>query len=76
MPNGYPIAMTMCGGIMNVAIWANNGGVARIDLENSTVLSSFTSQRLADGGAAAVVHRRYAVDGRELTVVDVLPVVP
>ena len=54
MPNGYPIAMTMCGGIMNVAIWANNGGVARIDLENSTVLSSFTSQRLADGGAAAV----------------------
>ena len=61
IPSGYPIAMVMCGGLLNVALWANNGGVARIDLENGTVEASFTSQRLDDGSAAAV-----ACDGNDI----------
>ena len=55
IPNGYPIGMEMCAGIFHVSITANNGGVARFDLENGTILSSFTtSTRLDDGNAAAV----------------------
>ena len=54
IPNGYPIGMVMCDGLFHVAITANNGGVARFDLANSTVSSSFTSQRLDDGNAAAL----------------------
>ena len=54
IPNGYPIAMTMCNGILHVAITANNGGVARFDLANNTILSSFTVQNLDDGTASAV----------------------
>ena len=55
IPNGYPIGMAMCAGIFHVSVTANNGGVARFDLANGTVLSTFTtSTRLADGEAAAV----------------------
>ncbi|MBT4066193.1 MAG: hypothetical protein HOE76_03140 [Euryarchaeota archaeon] len=54
IPNGYPIGMVMCAGIFHVAITANNGGVARFDLANGTIETSFTSQRLDDGDAAAV----------------------
>ena len=55
IPNGYPIGMAMCAGILHVSITANNGGVARLDLANGTALSSFTtSTRLADGDASAV----------------------
>ena len=55
IPNGYPIGMAMCAGIFHVSITANNGGVARFDLTNGTVLSTFTTAtRLADGEAAAV----------------------
>jgi len=41
-PNGYPISMVMCGGVLNIGIYANNGGVARLDLGNSTMIGSFT----------------------------------
>lgn len=54
IPNGYPIAMTECNGMLHVAITANNGGVARFDLANNTIKTSFTVQRLDDGTAAAV----------------------
>jgi len=55
IPNGYPISMTMCAGLLHVAITANNGGVGRFNLANGTVESSFTtSSRLDDGNAAAV----------------------
>jgi hypothetical protein len=54
IPNGYPIGMTMCAGLLHVAITANNGGVARFNLANSTVESSFNVQRLDDGSASAV----------------------
>jgi len=55
IPNGYPIGMAMCSGIFHVSVTANNGGVARFDLANGTVLSSFTtSSGLDDGNAAAL----------------------
>ncbi len=54
IPNGYPFGMTMCNGLLHVAITANNGGVARFDLNNGIVESSFTVQRLDDGSASAV----------------------
>ena len=55
IPNGYPIGMEMCGGLFHVSMTSNNGGVARFDLENGIVESSFTtSTRLDDGNAAAV----------------------
>tara|TARA_Y100000766_G_scaffold112496_1_gene96451 strand:- start:41069 stop:49372 length:8304 start_codon:yes stop_codon:yes gene_type:complete len=41
-PNGYPLSMAMCGGVLNIGIYANNGGVARLDLANSTMVGSFT----------------------------------
>ncbi|MBT5595231.1 MAG: hypothetical protein HOJ60_06840 [Euryarchaeota archaeon] len=41
-PNGYPISMAMCGGVLNIGIYSNNGGVARLDLVNSTIIGSFT----------------------------------
>ena len=41
-PNGYPLSMAMCGGVLNIGIYANNGGVARLDLANSTITGSFT----------------------------------
>ena len=55
IPNGYPIGMAMCDGIFHVSMTANNGGVARFDLDSGTVESAFTtSTRLDDGNAAAV----------------------
>ena len=42
MPDGYPISMEMCGGVLNIAMYNNNGGIARIDLANATVLSIST----------------------------------
>jgi hypothetical protein len=41
-PNGYPISMAMCGGVLHIGIYANNGGVARLDLANGTMIGSFT----------------------------------
>lgn len=52
IPDGYPISMDMCGGYLHVAMYNNNGGVARIDLQNQTVVTGFTSNSL-DGTAPA-----------------------
>lgn len=52
--DGYPISMEMCGGALNVAMYNNNGGIARIDLVNGTVLSGFDRSQL-DGTAPASV---------------------
>ena len=41
-PGGYPLSMAMCGGVLNIGVYANNGGVARLDLANSTMIGSFT----------------------------------
>ena len=41
-PNGYPLSMAMCGGVLNIGVYANNGGVVRLDLANKTLLGSFT----------------------------------
>ena len=53
VPDGYPISMEMCGGVLNVAMYNNNGGIARIDLQNGT-LSPFDRSQL-DGTAPASV---------------------
>ena len=55
IPNGYPIGMTMCDGMMHVSIFANNGGIARIDLESGTVESSITTSTGLDDGSTAAV---------------------
>ena len=35
--------MAMCGGVLNIGVYANNGGVVRLDLANKkTLLGSFT----------------------------------
>ena len=52
--DGYPISMEMCGGALNVAMYNNNGGIARIDLANGTVLSGFDRSQL-DGTSPASV---------------------
>lgn len=54
IPNGYPISMEMCGGALNIAMYNNNGGIARIDLQNQTVLSGFDRSQL-DGTSPASV---------------------
>ena len=54
IPNGYPISMEMCGGALNIAMFNNNGGVARLDLQNQTALSGFDRSQL-DGTAPASV---------------------
>ena len=54
IPDGYPISMEMCGGLLHIAMYNNNGGVARIDLQNGTVQPSFTSNQLGRGLAASV----------------------
>ena len=54
IPNGYPISMEMCGGMLNIAMYNNNGGVARIDLQNATVNAGFDRSQL-DGNAPASV---------------------
>jgi hypothetical protein len=54
VPDGYPISMEMCGGVLNIAMYNNNGGIARIDLQNATVLSDFDRSQL-DGTAPASV---------------------
>ena len=41
-PNGYPLSMTMCGGVLNIGVYANNGGVVRLDLTNKSIIGSFT----------------------------------
>ena len=41
VPNGYPITMTECAGIVHIGIYANNGGVARFDMANDSFLSTF-----------------------------------
>ncbi|MGA0352162.1 MAG: hypothetical protein ACO3NY_00760 [Poseidonia sp.] len=54
IPDGYPISMEMCGGMLNIAMYNNNGGIARIDLQNATVNSGFDRSQL-DGTAPASV---------------------
>jgi hypothetical protein len=54
IPDGYPISMESCGGVLNIAMYNNNGGIARIDLQNATVLSDFDRSQL-DGTAPASV---------------------
>jgi len=56
IPDGYPISMTECGGLLNVAIYPrfSNGGVARIDLSAGTVSTSFTNGILADDRPGSV----------------------
>jgi type II secretory pathway pseudopilin PulG len=54
MPDGYPIAMEMCGGLLNVAMYNNNGGIARFDLQNATVESDFDRSDLDGTGPASV----------------------
>ena len=54
IPDGYPISMVMCGGMLNIAMYNNNGGIARIDLQNATVNSGFDRSQL-DGTAPASV---------------------
>ena len=54
IPNGYPISMEMCGGALNIAMYNNNGGIARLDLQNQTALPGFDRSQL-DGTAPASV---------------------
>jgi hypothetical protein len=42
LPNGYPITMAECAGILHIGIYANNGGVARFDMTNDSFLGTFT----------------------------------
>ena len=42
VPNGYPITMTECDGVLHIGIYANNGGVARFDMANDSFLGTFT----------------------------------
>ena len=41
IPNGYPIAMSECGGLINIAMYQNQGGIARYDVQNQTFVSEF-----------------------------------
>ena len=54
MADGYPIAMEMCGGLLNIAMYNNNGGVARLDLQNDTLEADFDSSSLDGTGPAAL----------------------
>ncbi|MFZ9048001.1 MAG: hypothetical protein ACO20Y_04320 [Poseidonia sp.] len=53
VPDGYPISMEMCGGVLNVAMYNGNGGIARIDLQNGT-LSPLARTQLDGIGPASV----------------------
>ena len=54
IPDGYPMSMEMCGGMLNIAMYNNNGGIARLDLQNATVNAGFDRSQL-DGTAPASV---------------------
>ena len=54
IPDGYPISMEMCGGLLNIAMYNGNGGIARIDLQNASVQSDFDRSML-DGFSPASV---------------------
>ena len=54
VPDGYPISMEMCGGLLNIAMYNNNGGIARLDLQNATVNSGFDRSQLDGVGPASV----------------------
>ena len=54
IPDGYPISMEMCGGMLNIAMYNNNGGIARIDLQNATVNAGFDRSQLDGFGPASV----------------------
>ena len=54
VPNGYPIAMVECGGLLNIAMYNNNGGVARLDVQNQTMTTAFERFDL-DGNQPASV---------------------
>ena len=54
IPDGYPISMEMCGGMLNIAMYNSNGGIARIDLQNATVNAGFDRSQLDGFGPASV----------------------
>ncbi|MGB1587507.1 MAG: hypothetical protein ACPHJD_01685 [Poseidonia sp.] len=54
VPDGYPISMEMCGGLLNIAMYAGNGGIARIDLQNASVQSDFDRSQLDGFGPSSV----------------------
>ena len=54
IPDGYPISMETCGGLLNIAMYNGNGGIARIDLQNASVQSDFDRSQLDGVGPASV----------------------
>lgn len=51
---GYPLTMAECGGLLNVGIYDNNGGIEQIDLTNSTIVNTFTQASLGEGRVSGV----------------------
>ena len=54
IPNGYPLSMSECGSYLYIGLYNNNGGVAYMDLNSSSVVGSFTTSVLQDGRVSAV----------------------
>ncbi|MED5308662.1 MAG: hypothetical protein VYA95_04875, partial [Candidatus Thermoplasmatota archaeon] len=52
--NGYPITMSYCGGLLNVGIYNNNGGVEQLDLSTSTIVNTLTQASLGQGEVSGV----------------------
>ena len=52
--NGYPITMSYCGGLLNVGIYNNNGGVEQLDLGTSTIVNTLTQASLGQGEVSGV----------------------
>jgi len=52
VPNGYPIAMVECGGLLNIAMYPD--GIARLDVQNQTMDAAFERFDL-DGNQPASV---------------------
>ncbi len=46
--------MSECGGLLNVGIYDNNGGIEQIDLTNSTIVNTFTQASLGEGRVSGV----------------------
>ena len=53
-PGGYPLSMAECGGLLHIGIYANNGGVARLDMDNDTFVGSFSRTDLGEGEVSGV----------------------
>ena len=52
--NGYPITMSYCGGLLNVGIYNNNGGIEQLDLATSTIVNTLTQASLGQGEVSGV----------------------